>query len=176
MRLPKSYFSIMPDSRERRVTYIDAKTLSDDYLHAFRAFECNGGGFQVTLKLYRTPTRTFVAINQFEEEVIFDDGKPTKGEPSISIVRPSLWRYFDGRWHPQPTESIPKISPKRVLTKYHHDWDADRQEIDQEKFIWISYILSPSTNSIVLMGRENFQSDVYEYARLNWRNTRFSFK
>jgi len=146
----------LPDSPERRVTYIDTKTLSGDYLQAFRAFECNGGGFRVTLKLYRTPTRIFVAINQFEEEVIFDDGKPTEGEPSVSIVRPSLWRYFDGRWHRQPDESIPKILPKRVLSKYHRDWDADRQEIGEEKFIWIDYVLSPTINDIVLMGRENF--------------------
>jgi len=176
MLLPKSYFSIMPDSRERRVTYIDAKTLSDDYLHATRSFECDGGGFEVTLKLYRTPTRTFVALKSGHTETIFDDGKPHEGEPSVSIERPSLWRYSDGGWIRQPAESIPKISARRVLTKYHRDWDADRQYTDQEKYIWIDYVLSPATSDIVLMGRENFQPDVYEYARLKWRNPRFSFK
>ena len=54
--------------------------------------------------------------------------------------------------------------------------NADRQYTDQEKYIWIDYVLSPATSDIVLMGRENFQPDVYEYARLKWRNPRFSFK
>jgi hypothetical protein len=174
--LPKSTFSIMPDFPERRVTYIEPKTLSDDYLHASRWFECDGGGFSVTLKLYRTPSQTFVVIQRRQPETIFDDGKPREGEPSVSIDRPELWKYSAGQWVRQPDASIPKISARRVLAKYHHDSDADKQYPDQDKFIWIDYVLSPATNDIVLMGRENFQSDIYEYARLKWRGDRFSFE
>lgn len=175
MLLPKSYFSIMPDSRERRVTYIDTSTLSADYLHASRYFECDGGGFEVSVRLYRTSTRTFVALKSGNTETIFDDGKPREGEPSVHIERASLWLYTAGDWVRQPDQTIPKISAQRVLAKYHHEWDADRQYTDQEKFIWIDYVLSPVTDDIVLRGRENFQPEVYEYARLRWRDGYFSF-
>lgn len=176
MLLPKSYFSIMPDSPERRVTYVRTETLSDTYLHARRWFECDGGGFDVTLKLYRSSAGTFVAIKNEHGETIFDDGEDTKGEPSITIQRPTLWRYADGAWKRQPRESVPKISPKRVLAKYHHDWDADRQFVGQRKFIWIDYNFIPESDDLVLMGRENFQPSVYEYARLHWRGPHFSFE
>jgi hypothetical protein len=174
--LPSSYFKIMPDSRERRVTYIDAKTLSNDYLKASRWFECDGGGFEVTIKLYRTPKQTFVLLKQSQLETIFDDGKPREGEPSIRIERPSLWRYSDSGWVQQPDSAVPKISAERVLAKYHRDWDADRKNTDQEKYIWIDYVLSPTTPDVVLMGRENFQSGAYEYGRLKWRGTRFTLR
>ena len=174
--LPGSYFKIMPDSRERRVTYIEDKTLTDDYLEASRWFECDGGGFEVTIKLYRTPTRTFVLLNHGHMDTIFDDGKPREGEPSVGIERPSLWLYSDSAWVRQPDSAVPKISAERVLDKYHRDWDADRKHTDQEKYIWIDYVLSPTTPDIVLMGRENFQSGVYEYGRLKWRGTRFTLQ
>jgi hypothetical protein len=170
MLLPRSYFGIMPDSRERRVSYITRSTLSDEYLDAWGHIECTGG-FHVTLKLYRTPSRTFIVIEPYNEEIIFGDGNW-----EISIVRPSLWAYAEGEWTRQPDESIPKISPRHVLTKYHRNWDDAQRETDQKKFIEISYNLSPATNAIILMGRETFQPKVYEYARLKWRNTRFSFK
>jgi hypothetical protein len=176
MLLPRSYFKIMPDSRERRVTYIDAATLSDDFLTASQWLECDGGGFAVSLKLYRTPTRTFVVLNDSRMEKIFDDGKPREGEPTVFIERPSLWLYSGSAWIRQPDSAVPRIPAERVLTKYHRDWDADRKYTDQEKHIWIDYEVSPTTPDIVLMGRENFQSDVYEYGRLKWRGTRFTLK
>jgi len=175
MRLPKSYFSIMPDSKERRVTYVERATLSDDYLHATRWFECDGGGFEVTLKLYHTPAGTFIAIKDTRVESIFKGDKGTGGEPPVHIERPSLWRYPDGHWTREPDDAIPKIPAQFVLRKYHHDWDADRQYTAQQKFIEIDYKLSPSVEDIVLMGRENFQSDIYEYGRLRWNGTRFTF-
>ncbi|HEY3898453.1 MAG TPA: hypothetical protein VGM54_07565 [Chthoniobacter sp.] len=176
MLLPQSYFRNLPDSRERRVTYITTKTLTNDFLDAFRGFDCSDYGFHVTLKLYHTASRTFIVIDSYNEEVIFAHKKPHGGEPSISIVRPSLWLYADGVWIRQPDESLPKIPPRRVLAKYHHDWDADQRETEEEKVIWLDYEMSPTTDDIVLVGGENFQTAVYEYARLKWRDGRFSFK
>ena len=167
MLLPKSSFEIMPDSRERRVTYI--KTHSEEYLDAWGTIECMGG-FHVTLKLYRTRARTFIVINPYNEEIILDDGKW-----EIGIARPSLWIYVDGNWVRQSDESIPKISPRRILTKYYRDPGADRSG-SQKRYFDISYDLSAAANDIVVRGRETFQWGNYEYGRLKWRDGRFSFE
>jgi hypothetical protein len=170
MLLPKSYFDVMPDSRERRVSYVVHDTLSDEYLDAWGNIE-GTGGFHVTLKLYRTPTRTFVVIDPYNEEILLDDSKW-----EISAVRPSLWVYSDRMWTRQPDDCIPKISPRHVLKKYHRDSGIDRRDTGQKKYIEISYDLSPNSDDIVVTGRETFQHRIYEYARLNWRNGRFSFE
>lgn len=172
MLLPKSRFGILPDSPERRVTYV--KNHSDDFLEASHWFECNGGGFEVTMKLFRTPERTFIAIKHSTGK---DNDIPSgKREPPVILDRPSLWLYAGGKWILQPIESIPTIPTERALAKYHKDSDADRRYLDQDKFISINYVLSPSVEDIVLMGAENFEEHAHEYARLKWRDSHFVFE
>jgi len=171
MLLPKSSFDIMPDSAKRRISYVKLDTLTDGFLHASRSFECNGGGFEVTLKLYHSPATTFVAIIQSVEIKDVEEG--TVEKPEILIVRPSLWRYVNKRWQRKPDEAIPEISPQQVLKKYHRDQDADRKNTDPSNIIYIDYDLSPSTDDIILKGRGNFQRCIYEYARLHWDGERF---
>ena len=173
MRGPKAWFSIMPDSKERRVTYIRPDGFSDDYLHAWRWFECDGGGFEMALKVFHTPAGDRIVIKRETSETLYDNHWVVGGEPSVSLLRPVMWSYAGGRWHRQPDEAVPAMALQAILAKYHHDWDSDHQYTDQKKFIYVDYVLSPSTNDIVLMGRENFQSGIYEYGRLKWNGTRF---
>lgn len=178
MHLPKSFFDVIPDSPERRVTFIDQDTLSDDYLNAHFGFECGGGGFQVAIKVLPSLTAKFVVLHQFNEEVVFPDKAK---DFEVNFFRPSLWRYVDASWLREDEAAIPKISFKQVLAKHHEQSRAEalvRPSVvpDTDSRIEVSYDLRPETTDIVITGRGNFQGAPTEYARLKWRNDHFSFE
>lgn len=168
MLLPKSRFGIMPDSPERRVTYV--KKQSNEFLEASHWFECNGGGFGVTLKLYRTPTRTFLLLKHDDGKDQYDDRAVENRELPTVENRPSLWLYSEGKWSQQTLPGVPR---ERVLKKLREGLKTDGQRATDMDFIDINYVVSPETDDIVLMGRGNCQAHAYEYARLKWQNSRF---
>ncbi len=174
MLLPKSYFSIMPDSRERRVSYIDLESLSNDYLHASRWFECDGGGFEVVLRLYKSSSGTIVGLLTNESTTIYK-GKPDEGAPSITVRKPSFWKYTAGAWVPQSGTLLPDLGSSEILDRYYHHYKAHLIEPDQPKYIWLAYTPLPTTTDIHVTGRGNFMKPSKEYIwkRYSWTGKRF---
>lgn len=171
--LPSSNFSIMPSSRERRVTYIEASTLTDDFLHASKWFECDGGGFEVTLKLYRSASRNYVVVKTSELVTVYDDGRPSEGDPTVNLVYPTLWRYSGSSWIREPEAALPRIQPESVLAQYRRYKAAEEVSISPDDFVSVDYVLSPGASEIILMGRGNYLSKVSEYGRLRWMGGSF---
>ncbi len=171
MLLPKSYFKELPDTRERRVSYVSTKTLSKNYLTASHWFECDGGGFEVTIKLYRSASRTFILVKRDDFEMILEGG--VSKSPSAKICRPTLWEYLNGAWIRKADESVPQISAKRVLKEYKKNPNPSPQRTSEA--LMIDYDVSPSRDSILVRGRWSISYIEYQFGRLDWNGSQFNF-
>jgi hypothetical protein len=171
--LPSSYFSIIENSPERRATFVQKDTMSDSFIHAERSFECDGGGFDVTMRVFDTPNGPLVGISSstYEATILYSDTDPGPGElESITVHRPQFWRYAGGKWVRVSDSILPMITRDFVLDRYRNHYKAHLENAKSDKFIWLSYDLPPSGNEINVTGRENFMDPFETYV---WR--RFAF-
>ena len=139
--LPSSYFSIMENSPERRATFVQKDSMTDSYLHAERWFECDGGGFDVTIRVFDAPDGPLVGISSstYESTILYSDSDPGPGElESITVHRPQFWRHKDGKWVRVSDSVLPMITRDFVIDRYRNHYKAHLKTADQRKFIWLS--------------------------------------
>ena len=179
--LPSSYFSIMESSPERRATFVQKDSISDSYIHAERWFECDGGGFEVTIRVFDAPDGPIVGISSstYEAATLYSDADPGPGEiESITVHRPKFWRYMNGKWISVSDSILPMITHDFVIDRYRNYYKAHLSTADQRKLIWLSYDLPSSGSEVSVTGRENFMdpSEVYVWKRFVFNGRRFTEK
>ena len=178
LRLPTSCFSNVENSPERRVTFVKKDSLKDQYLHAEHWFECDGGGFEATIRLFDTDQGPLIAIlsSSYRRDKLLAVDHPQPGElQSITVNRPRFWRYRDSQWIPVEDNILPRIEKKSVLDQYHNRYKAHLKHADQQKYIWLQYDLPASGLIIPVTGRENFMdpSETYTWATFSFDGKSF---
>lgn len=178
LRLPASCFSIVENSPERRVTFVKKDSLKDQYLHAEHWFECDGGGFEVTIRLFDTDQGPLIAIlsSRYKCDRLLWVDHPQPGElQSITVNRPRFWRYRDGRWITVDNKILPMIEKDSVLDQYLNRYKAHLKYTDQGKCISLKYDLPVSGLIIPVTGRENFMnpSKIYTWASFSFDGKSF---
>lgn len=177
MLLPKHYFSIMPSDAQRRISYVERETLKSDYLSACRWFECDGGGFEVTIRVFRRPEGDLIAIDSSEDPPLFlfrrDENK--SGLNSVTLKKPTFWHYKH-KWEQIDADILPSMSLKSILDQYRNKYKADQAYTDQSKFIYLDYRLLPEGNIIPVVGRENFMDSAPTWAEYTFTGARFKKK
>jgi len=176
--LPAAYFSGLENTPERRVTFIEKSSLTARYLHAQHWFECDGGGFDVTIRVFDTPEGHLIGISSstYGAETLFSTDKRGPGVlESITVQRPQFWRYRGGQWQRVPDSILPMIQTKRVMDLYRNEFMGHLNSPDQGKLIWLSYDLPAGGSTINVSGRENFMdpSEEYTWARYEFNGERF---
>lgn len=177
-RLPASYFSIVENGTERRATYIRKESLTPDYLHAAYWFECDGGGFDVTIRVFHGDRGPLIAISSssYKNIMLLEEKDAPRGKlSSIVVEMPRFWRYEAGRWISVDDSILPTIDKDFVIDRYLHHYRAHLQDADQHKFIWLKYELPASGNTIPVTGRENFMDpfNTYLWKEYVFDGTRF---
>jgi len=174
LSLPVSFFGNVEDTTpERRVSFIEMETLSDQWLKAGHFFECDGGGFEVVMRVFDTADGPLIAIDQWGErwKTIYEKENTPRGEvSSITLGVPSFWRYSAGDWVEAEGVSLPGIDEARVIDRYRNHFKAHLNLPDQPKYIWLQYELPKTGKEIRLIGRENFMEPDGDYV---WQRLRF---
>lgn len=176
--LPESYFGGLENTPERRTTFIDKSSLTGRYLHAKHWFECDGGGFEVIIRLFDTPEGHLVGISSstYEYQTIYSTDKRGPGVlENITVQRPQFWRYRGGQWQRVSDSILPMIETKRVMDLYRNEFMGHLNSPDQGKSIWLSYDLPAGGSTINVSGRENFMdpSEEYTWAQYEFNGERF---
>jgi hypothetical protein len=80
--LPATNFSNVENSTERRATFVNQESLTKQYLHAGHWFECDGGGFEVTIRVFDAADGPLVAIlsSTYPREILVDNKQARPGE------------------------------------------------------------------------------------------------
>ena len=168
--LPKKYFRNVENSLERRVTFIDRRSLSDQYLHAaYTIPSIDAGAFRVTIRIFEKGEEPLIAVrhrggNQLLYKIEDErrDWKP--GELIwISLGRPDFLRYREGKWIQVGERILPGISKDYVLNKYRNHFKAHLKHPTQKKWISLGYSLPQSGGLIQVTGRENFMTPLEKH-------------
>lgn len=172
--LPGAYFSILEHTPERRATYIDKTTLSANYLHAKHWFECDGGGFELTIRLFKGETGPLVAIasSKYENVVLQSKAASKPGDlTDIDLSMPRFWRWSDGAWISIPQDILPRLDRDFIIDRYKNHYHGHLNEPSQGKTIWLDYELPKTGEVIQVTGRENFMDPFLRYV---WAAYRFN--
>lgn len=175
LALPASYFSIVENSPERRVSLIDKESLSDSYLSAAHWFEGDAGGFSVTIRLFPYEESPLIAITTSRKQPIFLLEKKESGPgqlQSVMVEKPQFWTYRDGKWI-TVKDVLPTLPLQDVLDLYRHTHRAHLDHPDQRKFIALNYTLPKKGEIMEVTGRENFMDPSVNYV---WATYRFDGK
>jgi len=174
MLLPKRYFSFLPSDAQRRISYVDRKSLTNNYLLARRYFDCDQGGFDVTMRVFRRPEGDLIAIDSSEDHSLFllRRADNLRGLNSVTLKKPTFWQYKHG-WEKVDNDILPSMSLASVLDQYRNKYKADKAYPDQSKFIYLEYRLLPEGNLIPVIGRENFMDSAPTWAEYSFTGTRF---
>lgn len=176
LKLPAAYFPNLENTSERRVSFIDKATLTDGYLEAKHWFECDGGGFSVTIRVFDTNDGPLIAIHSstYESEFLLKDDHAKPGElQSISVQRPKFWRYRNDQFVKVDDGVLPTIRKDFVLDRYHHHYKGQLKDADQQKYIWLTYDLPATGTTVRVTGRENFMDPMQTYT---WKTFQFNGK
>ncbi|MEO5716716.1 MAG: hypothetical protein ABIT37_24775 [Luteolibacter sp.] len=174
--LPPSYFSNVENTPERRATLVDRDSLTSHYLHAKHWFECDGGGFEVTIRVFDAADGPLVAIlsSTYPQETLLNNqGAPVGDLQGIAVNRPRFWRFRDGKWTEVDGKILPAIDKEFVLDRYRNHYKAHLKNADQQKSIWLEYELPATGGRVPLTGRENFMDPGETYT---WKSFRFNGK
>lgn len=155
--LPKRYFSFLPEDEKRRMSFVNMNTLEKDYLTASHWFECDGGGFSVTIRVFRSAQGDLVAINASEDapQILLQKSGAKLGLISVTLKKPTFWRY-DGGWKAMGQDRLPSLTLEEIVDRYQNKYRAHLAHPDQKKFIYLEYILPECGETIEVVGRENF--------------------
>ena len=176
--LPAAYFSGLENTPERRTTFIEKSSLTGRYLHAQHWFECDGGGFDLTIRVFDTPEGHLIGISSstYGSLAIYSNDKRGPGVlESITVQRPQFWRYRGGQWQRVSDSILPMIQTKRVMDLYQNEFMGHLNSPDQGKSIWLSYDLPAGGSTINVSGRENFMdpNEEYTWARYEFNGSQF---
>lgn len=176
--LPASYFAGIESSPERRTTFIDKSSLTGRYLHAKYWFECDGGGFEVVIRVFDTTEGHLIGISSstYGSQAIYSTDKRGPGVlESITVQRPQFWRYRGGQWQRVSDSILPMIRTERVMNLYRNEFMGHLNSPDQGKSIWLSYDLPAGGSTINVSGRENFMDPNEEctWARYEFNGSQF---
>jgi hypothetical protein len=177
MLLPKRYFSIMPSDAQRKISYVEHETMNKDYISARRWFECDGGGFEVAMRVFRRPSGDLIAIESSEDSVIslfMRDGNQS-GLNSVALKKPTFWHYTD-KWNQVDSNILPSLGLDEILDRYKYKYKADQKDADQQKFIHLDYRLLPEGDIIPVIGRENFMDSAPTWAEYQLTGSHFRKK
>ncbi len=177
MLLPERYFSILPSDPQRRISFVDLEPLTKDYLSARHWFECDGGGFEVAIRVFRRPEGDLIAIDSSEDPSLFLFRRDEKlsGLNSVTVKKPTFWHYKDG-WIPVDPDILPSLGLTGILDQYKNKYKADQVYPDQSKFIYLDYRLLPEGNTIPVVGRENFMDAAPTWAEYTFTGSLFKKK
>lgn len=173
--LPAAFFRGFDSSTKRRVWYIDSKSMTDEYLKAGFGFECNGGSFEVEMRLFQSPVGPLIALNSGSSTIIVEGGKPGDKRPRIQVITLKFFKVADGAWKEVEGAVLPAVDADAVLLRYYDQFRAHLNMPDQPKSILLEYELSRSTTDIALTGRENFMNPFgrYVWDQYRWDGVRF---
>lgn len=174
MLLPKRYFSIMPSDAQRKISYVERETLNQDYISACRWLECDGGGFELTIRVFRRPGGDLIAVNSSEDQslFLFQRDLNQSGLNSVTLKKPTFWHYRNG-WNQVNGDLLPSLGLDRILRQYSDKYHADQKHADQTKFIYLEYQLPPQGNVIPVVGRENFMDSAPTWAEYKFSGSSF---
>ena len=173
LRLNPTHFSIMPHDAKHRVWYVDMRTLSDDYLHARYWFDCDNGGFELTLRIFRNHDADLIALASSVDKavVLMEAAENRPGRlTSVAVWRPAFWHFVKGEWRRENDTILPMIPLERVLDLRVSKWKAHLDYPEQTKFICLEYELPAIGDVIAVTGRENFMDPGKRY---EWAHYRF---
>ena len=128
--LPEKYFRNIENSLERRITFIDQDSLSDQYLHAeYSIPRTDAGAFEVTIRVFHKDREPLIAIrHRGDSQSLYKVADERTVEPGelvwINVGRPEFWRYRKGEWIEVDRDILPGISKDSVLDRYHHHYQA----------------------------------------------------
>lgn len=150
---------------ERRVTFIDRKTLSDQYLHAnYTIPSVDAGSFSITIRLFGDRGDPLIAISHLNSTRRLFAAKENnpKGLWAIQLNKPAIWRYRGGAWVEggaliRVSDSVlPELSVERILDRYRNHYKAHLNHPTQKKSIFLMYELPQKGNIVQVTGGENF--------------------
>lgn len=174
--LSGKYFRNIENSLERRVAFIDRKSLSDQYLHAeYTIPSVDAGAFWVTIRLFQMDDETLIAIrHRGGNQVLYkskDERKVKAGELIwIHLGRPEFWRFRKGEWILGDDSILPGITKEYVIDRYRNHYKAHLNHPTQKKYIALGYQLPPKGGTLQVTGRENFMSPQKKYV---WAEFKF---
>ena len=150
---------------ERRITFIDRETLSDQYLHAsYTIPSVDAGAFSITIRLFGDKDDPLIAISHLESKRRLFAAKENnpQGLWSIMLNKPEFWRYRGGAWAEggaliRVSDSVlPELSVEWILGRYRNHYKAHLNHPTQKKSIFLVYKLPQKGNSVKVTGGENF--------------------
>jgi hypothetical protein len=166
------YFTNIAHETERRITFIDRRTLTDKYLHAkYSIPSTDAGAFEITIRLFGSGDNLLVAIShRGGNKLLFAAKENGPLEPSwISLNTPEFWRYRGGPFSRggslvrAPDVILPEPSVDQILDRYRNHYKAHLNYSTQKKSISLAYELPQEGNRVEVTGRENFMSPSERY-------------
>lgn len=180
LSLPDSFFGNVEDTTpERRISFIEMDTLTGQWLKAGHFFDCDGGGFEVVMRLFEARDGPLVAISAWEsayEPLYRNEAAGPDEIETITLSVPRFWRLRDGQWQEAGDVALPIIDKDAVLDRYFNHFRQHFEEARLSHSIWLQYELPKAGDEIRLTGRGNFMDPDGEYL---WQRLRFdgqSFK
>lgn len=150
---------------ERRITFIDRETLSDNYLHAdYTIPSVDAGAFSITIRLFGDEENPLIAIShRYSKKRLFSakENNP-QGLWSIMLNKPEFWRYRGGAFSEGgalvriPDSVVPELSAESILDRYRNHYKAHLNHPTQKKSIFLVYELPQEGNIVQVTGGENF--------------------
>ncbi len=176
--LPASYFSNVENSPERRTTFIDKSSLTGRYLRAEHWFECDGGGFEVTIRVFDTPDGHLIGISSstYEPRTLYATEQRGPGVlESITLARPRFWSFRGGHWQRLDDAILPMLDAQRVIDRYRNYYRGHLNEPSQGKFISLDCELPAGGMTVKVTGRENFMDpfESYLWAQYEFNGSHF---
>ncbi len=177
MLLPKSYFSILENDPGRRISFVKLKTLSKDHIQASHWFECDGGGFEVTIHVYHNSNGDLIGLNASEDSHasghVFKDAN--QKHPFVEVLRPTFWTYQNDTWKHVNDSILPIITESEVLHDYYASFQKKYGDPASEYAIDLAYCFEPETAVILLRGRERYMDPfhVYTWKKYRWNGKKF---
>lgn len=160
LALPDHFFGNVEDTTpERRVSFIEIESLRDQWLKAGHFFECDGGGFEVVLRVFETEQGALIAIDEWKrrwDEIHHDKDAPAGEMQCISLGAPRFWRLVEGTWVEAKHVMLPAIDKDWVMERYRNHFKEQSNTPYESTHIWLNYQLPGTGDEIRLTGRGNF--------------------
>lgn len=166
------YFTNIAHETERRITFIDRRTLSDKYLHAeYTIPSTDAGAFAITIRLFGSEDNPLVAISHRggTKRLFAAKENGPLGLWSISLNAPEFWNYRGGAFAEGGSlvrvadSLLPELSVDHVLDRYRKHYKAHLNQPTQKKSISLTYELPQDGNIVQVTGRENFMDPGERY-------------
>lgn len=167
----------MPSDAEHRVWYIELRTLSNDYLSARYWFDCDNGGFELSMRVFRTADGDIIALSSsLDKPVVLMNGQANPGELSyVGVKRIQLFRYVKDQWCEADDVVLPMISLENILNKWKLRWKAHLNRFDQTKDIYLSYEVPKTGDVVPVVGWEILMEPRGRHAWAHYRLTNGRF-